>query len=1668
MARILLSQGEKLNIASDNAQVVGATGVETVVLFDQNALFKVDGVKLDQNVERVEVEAATSAYKFQAAGNVLKVFGADDKLVMEMPVNTSGVQTIAFGSGSAVVKFETSGANAGKVTVGGVAVGVTAAALPGVTVNAADASTHGAPVVVPSTTFTLTANVDAPEADTFTTFQAPQVFTPGGTDRINSLQDNDALTGTDGAGDVLNVTLGTDADAGDFNVMPTLAKIETVNVNFDVSGMSLDLQDSTGISSVNMMRVDALNGSAFISNMTAVPANMSAHNTSANANTLAFTFTDAAVRGNADTSTMTLGNVNTQNLVVQENGGTADQGIESLTIHSEASANTVGTLVAQDLRTLTVTGDQDLRIATFVDAVVNGTQVEAVNSLPGFANTAGTFDTLNASAFTADLDVDVSGDMDANVEGTSGNNVDFTLTGGTGDDVFRVGTGLNRVNGASDNDTINGGAGANTVRVFTGTVGNSTLVATQGATVTNIQTLDMRYQGADGASILTADTSVIGGLESVVVRNESNLGAGAVTFQLNEMSNAVAANGGVTVLHSTTGDNGLGSTFVNIDLANATGTETAVVTIADGINTDPTFRFDLDVDGENATGVADAGFVENLTIVDTDSETNEVRLAKEAEHTGTVTLSGGVAGQSFVISNQFASTFGRTPVGTAATDDRLAAATVDASAQNSDVFVVLSDGTVPLARAPHGHDQTVLGGSGNDTFDFRNLLDEDDTVNGGDGTDRVRATFAANQTDPLELTNIETLRFAATANVVIDLDDTAGVQTLEMIGSTEAAALDGVAVAVANTLTIEMEGGVPTVSFGGRGTVDIGADNVFNAVTVVESVGTDTYTGAADSVTLAFGNNGVDSTGADYVTGAISLNGVETLNVAVSDLVDAVGDQASVTIGGITSDTLQTITVSSPAATRAGVANTTDVALGLVQGNALNTSITSVNANAVSGNFSATLNSMGNNATVTATSDGNHAISLGSSFGSNISVTTGRGSDIIVGSVGANVIVAGNGNNFVDGRGGNDVITTGTGNDIINGGGDDDAINSGEGNDIIRGGVGVDNLQAGAGNDVFTVVGQLNAAFNAMYIARNGVDTDDDGVSNLFDLNPFNAAVTTDVSAAGNITSLLELTNLKASDDLEAGEIIAGGEGVDTVVVYGLASFINTTLIGIENVVLKSHAIMTAAQVNGLATISGIGAAAAGQGSQLTIDGAGTVNLTSLTQFTGIQQINLTNGAVLQLNDAEVAALQASGLTTITMQNANQLVAEAGSTLAALLPGLQIGGTGALTDGNDTINISAANLATNPAINALLGNDTLVVTDQVGPAGLDLSTGNLISIENVTLTAGSLANVTIFNGAGVTTTANAASTVTLGTGGQTFTGSAQDDAVTSVVGANNDTINTDAGVDTVAIDGTGNVTVNVGAGDDVILMASLTSADTLNGGADNDVMFVANDLVANGLNAVSAIETIVLSGGGNNTIVAQNGLVAAGSALALSAAFIGGSLNFDGTLETDGSFSVTGSNGADTIVGGGLDDTLTGGLGNDILNGGNGRDTFVFEATAADNGQDTILSFTSVDVIDFTGFVSPLNLRTASNAAGDITAAATNDVFQVEANAVLTTAQIAALFNPTAVAGDNMVVLVDTGADTAIFYVDNGANSAVTADEVQLVGTLTGFDLSLAASNFAV
>lgn len=191
---------------------------------------------------------------------------------------------------------------------------------------------------------------------------------------------------------------------------------------------------------------------------------------------------------------------------------------------------------------------------------------------------------------------------------------------------------------------------------------------------------------------------------------------------------------------------------------------------------------------------------------------------------------------------------------------------------------------------------------------------------------------------------------------------------------------------------------------------------------------------------------------------------------------------------------------------------------------------------------------------------------------------------------------------------------------------------------------------------------------------------------------------------------------------------------------------------------------------------------------------------------------------------------------------------------------------------------------------------------------------------------------------------------------------------------------------------------------------------------------------------------------------------------------------------------LTGGDAADIIIGGAGADTITGGAGNDQLTGGADSDKFVFAATAATNGKDTITDFKAGAVADggdvFDFGTNALGTTTVTAAQLAITSGSANQtitddsVYQITLNTAIASkdfgaADFAELFGAasgqfsTTVAGANVegFVLVKGTDTTHIYFVDSdltGSGVATTLDAaaVALVGVVT-VDGPLTAANFA-
>lgn len=181
----------------------------------------------------------------------------------------------------------------------------------------------------------------------------------------------------------------------------------------------------------------------------------------------------------------------------------------------------------------------------------------------------------------------------------------------------------------------------------------------------------------------------------------------------------------------------------------------------------------------------------------------------------------------------------------------------------------------------------------------------------------------------------------------------------------------------------------------------------------------------------------------------------------------------------------------------------------------------------------------------------------------------------------------------------------------------------------------------------------------------------------------------------------------------------------------------------------------------------------------------------------------------------------------------------------------------------------------------------------------------------------------------------------------------------------NDHLTGTSGDDTFDLTAGGNDTASGLAGDDEFLMgATFNAADKIDGGDGND--FIQLDGTTNQVLTATTmvnIETVQVLAGHNYTLTTNDANIAAGQGLTIDASLLGAGnvLNFNGSAETDGSISVTGGAGNDTITtGAGFDSVNAAHGGNDTINlGGN---------TPDDSGNDDSVyfgaAFTAADRVD--------------------------------------------------------------------------------------------------------
>jgi len=937
--------------------------------------------------------------------------------------------------------------------------------------------TNLADQVIDTSVQTLTSGADVLAGNIF---NAARSYTPGGTDQVNTLNDDDVLTGT-GTNPTLNFTFVDDVDVfpgANTIITPTLNNIQTVNVSVQgANNKILDLQDTTGVDAVNVSRVNNTNFTA--QNIASAASKLSINNSQAPGNNISFSFLGAALAGTTDATTLTLNNANVNTVLVEQNGLANNgnpltaQGFETINLVSSGSTNNVNIFRAEDLRTLNISGSQNLRIGAF-------------------QNVGGSLTLIDGSTATGNLDITLSeidaannlvGNLlNATADGTSGTNVAVTVRTGTGADTVRI---INDTIGATDR--IDTGTGTDTLDLRANQTNNFTPAVTGASLVDGVENLNVTRTAAatagQVANALIVDMARIGGDQVTTLSNLGDAGLsaavatlttaagaeGAATFVLANANAGDAA--GVRITHSSTSNNGLGSNAIVLDVD--AGVTTAGVEIREGTNNDPRFNFSLNADsnltfnpatGAIVSGAADAtNAVVNVTLTDSDSESNSVALVQAARHTGTITLAGGTAG-TFL--NLDATTGGGAAAGgyghvlTGAAGDATTAAAGTPEARDTAVARVFTQGlagdqilaaTSIAASGFAGNAELRLGtsntnaqlGSGDDTVIFADRagitaatagLTISDTVSGGAGLDTIVLDGTGVQTlgasEWTNLSGIDVLRLAGAAGTFnIRVTD-------QLVGQADA----GNRITIINndgdlrtqnelTANIDLRAMSATKFVTFIGNNSDGQNGVGTVQTVivndVTANGSNVLNGGDVNVVSEYvvnGRNAIDASAFGTATFATQANADAeyALNVAAgltgNNNVLRIFNTAEVTVGDLANTSnFSTITFENDQAS----VQTLNLTLNDAVVDAL---VDASHTATATQRETLTIRAVDNPILAAATANLNvNAAAVGGQF--SLNVTGGAGADVIVGGAGADVITGG---------AGADTITTGLGADQVN------------------------------------------------------------------------------------------------------------------------------------------------------------------------------------------------------------------------------------------------------------------------------------------------------------------------------------------------------------------------------------------------------------------------------------------------------------------------------------------------------------------------------------------------------------------------------------------------------------------------------------------------------------
>jgi Ca2+-binding RTX toxin-like protein len=448
------------------------------------------------------------------------------------------------------------------------------------------------------------------------------------------------------------------------------------------------------------------------------------------------------------------------------------------------------------------------------------------------------------------------------------------------------------------------------------------------------------------------------------------------------------------------------------------------------------------------------------------------------------------------------------------------ALTVDASVYDGDVLTLTSVRDVAgvginFTAGQAGVTHLLTGGSGSDTFTFTydggdsaTSLDNSDRIDGGAGTDTVNADIYGldvGTSGALRFTSIETFNFSNSASGS---------------GSTAGAGIDGAALGaasvtltgtgtqngVADTLFVNLEGGLTASGYAGDVTLYAASNGVGNTYTLAAGdhkiYGESTF-GVRDTFTFA-----TDFNGSDLVWG------YDIDNTAGGDVLNATLDTLSGTAGELKVEGVETL-------------------------NFVITGANTINASGVT--HAATLNLSGGGSLVLSNLDNDGVVINGGALTGALTVTAGNGADSMTGSSSATNILSGSGgNDTLNGGAVADTLSGGAGDDVFDALEGNDSMQGDAGNDLFYGGVGTDSISGGTGFDRVTYV-SASAAVSVDLSADAASDDGDGGADVLSGIEAVTGSAYNDTLTGSSRVG--DLHGLSA----DLSESFAGRAGNDTI-----------------------------------------------------------------------------------------------------------------------------------------------------------------------------------------------------------------------------------------------------------------------------------------------------------------------------------------------------------------------------------------------------------------------------------------------------------------------------------------------------------------------------------------